>query len=431
MPVLRRFACVAAVLLVTAPNLARAAMPTPVELLGMIADNPRLAAAHAATDIAQAHLQTARAALRPHFEFSADAKRFQSMQRTETRDSDVVSRLEVVQPIYDFGRSFSAIDAAAADARAQQASALDVRNTLMLEGLALYYELHASDLDVQALHEDNTIAFFQATRVAEKDAVGAANPIDIIDLRGKAEHARYTLYSARGRNRELRLRLFELTGVSFDETTLTPSAPEQAVFEVDADKILALAEKALPALDALRRHKQSFTARQDAVGLTPRIEAYGRLSESTRNLRGRDDWALGARLVVPLYEGGARQASRARLGAEARRVEAEIETRRRALRREVHVAVLARSNNLLRIAAARTAYKATRQRLYLEQLQRGQDRQASVGGMSARLTHVEAELVRAIGAYHVAGAHLAALMGLHPADSFKANFLEDMKVAAQ
>ena len=413
------------------PNAARAGTPTPVELLGMIADNPRLAMAHAASDIARAHLQAARSALRPHIVFSADAKRFQSMLQAETRTSDVVGRLEVVQPIYDFGRSFSGIDAAAADARAQQASALDVRNTLMLEGLALYYELHASDLDVQALHEDNTIAFFQATRLAEKDAIGEANPIEVIDLRGKAEHARYILYNARGKNRELRLRLYELTGVSFDETTLTPSPPDQAAFEVDADKVLAQAEKGLPVLDALRLHKQSFTARQDAVGLTPRIEAYGRLNESTRNLRGRDDWALGARLVVPLYEGGARQATRARLGAEARRVEAEIETRRRALRREVHVAVLARSNSLLRIGAARTAYKATRQRLYLEQLQRSQDRQASVGGMSARLTHLEAELVRAIGAYHVAGAHLAALMGLHPSDSFKPNFLEDMKVAAE
>ena len=49
--------------------------------------------------------------------------------------------------------------------------------------------------------------------------------------------------------------------------------------------------------------------------------------------------------------------------------------------------------------------------------------------MSSRLTHIEAELARAIGAYHLAGARLATLMGLHPGESFKANFLEGLKVA--
>ena len=408
-----------------------AGVPTPLELLDMIAGNPRLAAAQASSDIAAADLEAALSALRPRLEFNADAKRFKSMRRVESRDSDVYSRLEIVQPIYDFGRSYGAVDAARADAKAQVATALGVRNKLMLKGLALYYELHASDLEVQALQEDNTIAFFRFSRLAEKDLVGAANPIDIVDLRGQAERARYTYYSARGRNQELRLRLVELTGAAFDETTLTPSAPEQGPFEVDVDKIIARAEAALPELDALRRHKQAAAAKQGAAGLRPRIEAYGRLGESTRNLRGREDWALGARLVVPLYEGGKHNADRARFGAEVRRVEAEIESRRRALRREVHLAVLARSNNWLRIEATRTAYKATRRRLYLEQLQRNQDRQASIGGMSARLTHIEAELVRAIGAYHVAGARLAALMGLHPGDGFSANFLEDLKVATE
>jgi outer membrane protein TolC len=433
MPLFRRLAaaCLSISILALGAPPAYAGTPTPVELLDLIAGNPRLAAAGAATEIAEARLDSALSALRPRLQFKADAKRFQSMRQVETRNSDVVSSLEIVQPIYDFGRSFAVVDAARADARAQQAGALDVRNQLMLEGLALYYELHASDLDVQALQEDSTIAFFRMTRQIGKDLVGAADPIDLVDLRAKSERARYIYYSARSRNQELRLRLFELTGVAFDETTFTPSPPERGPFEVDVAKILGQAETALPALDALRRRKQAFAARHDAVGLAPRIEAYGRLSESTRNSRGRDDWALGARLVVPLYEGGARQAERARFGAEARRVEAVIEARRRALRREVHIAVLARNDNWRRIQAARIAYKAARRRLLLEQLQRNQDRQASIGSMSARLTHVEAELVRAIGAYRVAGARLAALMGLHPGISFTADFLEDLKVAAQ
>jgi len=417
--------------LIMVPAIVQAGTPTPVELLGMIADNPRLAMANASTDIAEANLEKALSALRPRAEINLDAKRFKSMRAIESRNSDVYGRLEIVQPLYDFGHSSGNIDAARSDADASRSNALTVRNTLMLEGLAQYYALHASDLDVQALQEDNTIAYFRATRLADKEAIGAANPIDVIDLRSKAEKAQYIYYSARSHNREIRLRLQELTGLAFVETTLTPSPPDDGPFEVDVEKILERAEGALPELVALRRHKQAFVARQDAAGLRPRVEAYGRLGESTRNLRGREDWALGARFVLPLYAGGEPGAMRARFAAEVRRIDGAIEARRRALRREVHVAVLARNDNWVRIRAARTAYKATRQRLVLEQLQRTQDRQASVGGMSARLTHIEADLVRAIGAYRMAGAQLSTLMGMHPGESFDANFLEDMKVAAE
>jgi len=417
--------------LINVPSVVQAGTPTPVELLGMIVDNPRLAMANASTDIAKANLDRALSALRPRAEINLDAKRFKSMRAIESRNSDVYGRLEIVQPLYDFGRTSGSIDAARSDAEASRSQALTVRNTLMLEGLAQYYALHASDLEVQALQEDNTIAFFRASRLADKEVLGAANPIDVIDLRGKAEKARYIYYDARSHNQEIRLRLQELTGVAFVETTLTPSPPDDGPFNVDIDKILELAEGALPELVALRRHKQAFVARQDATGLKPRVEAYGRLGESTRNLRGREDWALGARFVLPLYAGGEAGAVRARYAAEVRRIDAAIEARRRALRREIHVAVLARNDNWLRIRAARTAYKATRQRLVLEQLQRTQDRQATIGGMSARLTHIEADLVRAIGAYHMAGARLSTLMGMHPGESFTANFLEDVKIAAE
>jgi adhesin transport system outer membrane protein len=417
--------------LMTAPVPVRAGVPTPAELLGMIGDNPQLAMANASTDIATANLEKAMSALRPRAEINLDTKRFQSMRAVESRNSDVYGRLEIVQPLYDFGRSSGAIDAARSDTDARRSKALTVRNTLMLEGLAQYYALHASDLDVQALQEDNTIAFFRASRLQDKVAVGTANPIDVIDLRAKAEKAQYSYYGARSHNQEIRLRLQELTGVAFVETTFTPSPPDDGPFEVDVDKILERAESALPELVGLRRHKQAFVARRDAVGLRPRVEAYGRLGESTRNLRGREDWAVGARFVLPLYAGGEPGAERARFAAEIRRIDGAIEARRRALRREVHVAVLARNDNWVRIRAARTAYKATRQRLVLEQLQRTQDRQATIGGMSARLTHIEADLVRAIGAYHMAGARLSTLLGMHPGESFKANFLEDVKVAAE
>ncbi len=420
-----------AVLAVFVQRSAAAEIPTPSELLDLIAGNPRLSIAAADTDIAEARLAAAMAALRPRLDAQVNARRMSSMNPRETRDSDVFSHLEVIQPIYDFGRSSSKIAAARAETEAAEAAARSVRDALMLEGLALYYELHASDLEVQALQEENTIAFFRFSRLQEKDAVGAANPILLLELQGRAEKARYDYYRAQSHNAELRLRLAELTGAPFKTSTLTPAPAETGPFELDVAALIARAETALPALEELRRHRAALEARRGAGGLTPRIEAYGRLGESTRNLRGRDDWALGARFVLPLYHGGIEKSDQAKLAAEIKQADSRIQLRRQALSREVSVAVMHRSDAWRRTVAAKTAYKAARRKLYLEQLQRNQDQQGSIGGESARVTRIEAELVRAIGAYAVSGARLATLLGEHPVRGLAPDFLEDLKVVEE
>ncbi len=410
---------------------ARAEIPTPGELLDLIAGNPRLAIAAADGEISAARLEAAMAALRPRLQAGVEARRLNSMNPRETRDSDVFGHLEIVQPIYDFGHSSGKIEAARAETEAAEAAARTIRNTLMLEGLALYFELHASDLDVQALQEENTIAFFRFSRLQEKDAIGAANPILLLELQGRAEKVRYDYFRAQSRNAELRLRLSEMTGAPFKDSTLTPAAPESPPFELDLAALIARAEEALPELEQLRRQRAALEARRAAVGLTPRIEAFGRVGESTRNLRGRDNWALGARFVVPLYHGGMEKSDHARLTAEIKQADSRIQLRRRALSREVSVAVMDRGDAWRRTVAAKTAYRAARRKLYLEQLQRNQDQQGSIGSESARVTRIEAELVRAIGAYAVAGSRLATLLGEHPARGLAPDFLEDMKVVEE
>ena len=406
-------------------------VPTPQALMQLVAASPLLMQNKASLDVAQSRLDYALSALKPRLTGRFDARRMDSMQDSDTRNSDVLGTLEVVQPVYDFGRSYSDIAAARADLKAQAIEQDIHRNTLVLEGLALYYELHASDLEVQALQEDNTIAFFQATRLADKDVVGDANPIEILEARARSESARYKYTKARNANLGIRLRLEELTGQSFTETTLTPLPPDDAVFQVDTEKLVARVQEGWPALQVLAAQRDAMQSRARAAGFSPQIEAYGRVGESTRDLRGRDNWALGARLVVPFYDGGKRHADKARWLAEQRRLDARITDLKKGLVRKTHMTYLARSEARMRLLAARTAYKAGRQRLLLEQLQRTQDREASVGGATARIGHVETELVRALGAYRVAGVKLAILLGQPLNNSFEANFLEDLKVVEQ
>jgi outer membrane protein TolC len=408
-----------------------APVPTPEVVLQLISASPLLALDAASGDIARSRLDRALSALKPRLTGKLDGKRYSSMRSAESRDSDVLGSLEVVQPIYDFGRSYRGVDAARAEIQAQASAQKGHLNTLVLEGMALYYELHASDLEVQALEEENTIAFFIAARLEEKDAVGDANPIDLLEARARRDRVRYIYFKGKSTNLEIRLRLEELTGQPFKETTLTPDVPEDDAIQVDTEKLIALALESYPVLQSLMAKRDAMQARVQAASFSPQIEAYGRVSESTRNLRGRDEWAVGARLVVPLYDGGKGASEKAELAAKRRQLDARIADLKRSLVRKTHVAWLARSDARRRLTAARLAYKAGRQRLLLEQLQRSQDREASVGGASARIGHIETELVRAIGAWRVAGLQLAALLGRPLNESFAPNFLEDLKIADQ
>ncbi|MBT4020041.1 MAG: TolC family protein [Alphaproteobacteria bacterium] len=430
---LRNCLSVIAVSLMVLPSapVAALSMPTPQELIQMLASSPLLARDVASRDIAAARLDQALAALKPRLTGRLDGKRFSSMRAVETRNSDILGSLEIVQPVYDFGRSRGGIDAARAEIMAQAFDQQITLSRLVLEGMALYYELHASDLEVQALQEENTIAFFRAVRLEEKDVVGDANPIELMEARAESGTARYVYSKAKSSNLGIRLRLEELTGKSFTETTLTPDVPEDEVFEVDLQKMVELVQKAHPLAQSLRAKRDAMQARANASGLFPKLEAYGRVNESTRNLRGRDEWALGARLVVPFYDGGVKSSEEAQWLAKRRQLDADIAAINRSLVRQTHLANLARQDARMRLTAARFAYKAGRQRLLLEQLQRSQDREASVGGATTRIGHIETELVRALGAYRIAGLQLAVLLGRPLNQSFAINFLEDLKIADQ
>jgi outer membrane protein len=430
---LRHPLCVVAVsltVILSAP-VAASEVPTPEELIQLLAASPLLARDMASRDLATARLEEALSALKPRLTGRLGGKRYSSMRAAESRNSDVLGALEIIQPVYDFGRSRGGIDAARAQIVAQVFEKQITLNRLALEGMALYFELHASDLEVQALQEENTIAFFVAARLEEKDALGDANPIDLMEARARSGTARYIYSKAKSNNLGIRLRLEELTGKSFTETTLTPDMPEDAAFEFDLQKMVELVQKAHPLAQSLKAKRDAMQAKADASGLFPKIEAYGRVSESTRNLRGRDEWALGARLVVPLYDGGIKSSEAAQWLAKRRQLEADIADINRSLVRQTHLANLARQDARMRLAAARLAYKAGRQRLLLEQLQRTQDREASVGGATARIGHIETELVRALGAYRIAGLQLAVLLGRPLIESLATNFLEDLKIAAQ
>ena len=119
----------------------------------------------------------------------------------------------------------------------------DASNDDILEALALFYDLHVSELDVQLKHEENTGAFF-GIRNAQRSGG------DVLHAEQRARDTRKAWDSAREGNVALRQELNMITGVDFpDSMTMAPDAPfekppvaERAPADLVAEREAAWAE---------------------------------------------------------------------------------------------------------------------------------------------------------------------------------------------
>ncbi|HEC90028.1 MAG TPA: TolC family protein, partial [Alphaproteobacteria bacterium] len=249
-------------------------------------------------------------------------------------------------------------------------------------------------------------------------------PVEVAEKLAKVERSRLVYYRERSRNNILRLRFEDLTATPVNgELYAPPQPPAKRPPEVDLEKLIKLAEKRNPDLAALAAKAQSLGIRRDGTGSLPRLEAFGNIAQSTREFRSREDWAFGARLSWPIFDGGIKSARRSRLAAKQAKVLAEYEVRRRSLRRELRKMVLSRADSWQQIIAAKANLDFYDRRLTLRKRLFEQERVTDLGRAMVQFSQGEADLIRATGAYFVDSARLAVLLGESPARGLETGFL--------
>ncbi|MCP5372778.1 MAG: TolC family protein [Hyphomicrobiales bacterium] len=402
-------------------------------VLELIAANGRFAfdAAAADLDAARARLWTARAGLLPSLTFAAEGSRLKPSQEWQDDEYDAHGGLEVVQPLFDFGRTWGRLGAARARVDAAENEFAEARNTVLLEGLALFYDLHASELALRALNEAHASAYVTWERAKELQSMARVDAVEVADHLARVEETRLAYHRERTRNRVLRLRLQGLTGVAFGHELINPPRPpSDRPPAVDVDKALAAAEANNPRLRALAGRRDALSHERGATGPFPRLEAFGNLNRSSRELRGRDDWNVGARVVWPLFDGGRTLARRSELAALEGRAGAEHELYRRQLRVGVQESLMNLNDAWQQVVAARAALDHRKRRLLQRQRLYEQERVADLGPAMGQTTAAEAEVVRAVGAFYVERARLATLVGDTPAAGLDPDFLDRLAGAA-
>lgn len=381
--------------------------------------------ARADMDIARARLAEAGAGLMPKLTLSATGQFYRPGSPSYPDDNaEAYGSLEVVQPIFDFGQTAKAQEAAQKVAEAAELKLLSARNTVLLEGLALFYNLYASELEIRALYEGHTSAYIKWDRAKENLTLGRASPVDVAKALTLTEKTRLDYFRERSRNAGYRLRLEELIGKDLPgELISPPKPPRKKHADVNRKAFLAAVWDSNPDLQALAKQAEGAGLRRQGVGALPTLDSFASTGYTTRDIRGRNEYAVGARLSWPIFDGGITQAKKNRLAAEQSQMNSKFEAKKRELRRQTVLTLLARDDAYQRVLSALAQHDYTSKNLLRRQQLYDQERVADLGRAMIDQTAAEAELVRATGAYDMVRARIALLLGKHPGQGLNDQFL--------
>lgn len=333
------------------------------------AADPLLAGAAAQRGIQQEAAAQAQAALLPQWQLAATAQR---LQPESTQSQQLTSNLS--QVLFDLGRLRSR-DAERTELSAQEARLRAAEQDLCARVAQAYFGALAAQARLATAQADEATFAAQVSQAQSRFAAGLSAQVDVEQARTYHALARSATIGARQAAAEARQALAEITGR--EPGVLKPLAaqlPAQAPEPADAAAWVAQALRQHPLLQAGALSLEASGQRLDAA----RAQHYPTLQlalDSERRDgsaladadRGRTSHALGVRVSIPLFAGGAIESS-ARQAAFRRDAQREaLEANRRAVLREAraqHEAVLASLAQLdatrEAVAAADRALAATR-----------------------------------------------------------------------
>jgi len=338
-----------------------------------------LRAARAAADVQRERLPLAQAQLLPNVALGA-SRVYNDLSRTASDFLGRPQRIDEQYPSYNATLSIRqplyrpALRAGVEQARSVVADAEAVlaaeTNRLAERVTAAYLEALLTQDQLELVLKQQQVALRQLDAAEKAWRAGTGIRTDIDEIQARLDLLRADELRARQAQDMARRQLENLTGVS--ASALWPLAPERLVLEPPQPSTLAewqaAAEANSPELAALRARRDA--ARQEIerarAGHLPTLDAVAQITRSasenvTTPSSSYTNRLIGLQLNVPLYAGGAVDASVRQAVAELTRVEETLEATRRDLGLRVHREFRAVTEGVARIRALEQALRSADQ----------------------------------------------------------------------
>lgn len=263
-----------------------------------------------------------------------------SPRLADQRHEDHQIGLVLSKPLYDFGRTDSALAAADSELRSSRLLYNNARTRHRIAVMEAYFDVLLADLAYSRDNEAMATAFVAFDRQRDRQEQGKISDIEVLQAEAEYQRVRSQRYASDVARRSTRARLALLLNRpgKLPATLVQPELPDlgRKLPEVEHLQDIALAHN--PELAALRERVEAARARLQGARADkyPIITGEMEAAEYARDLGSSDRLRVGIHIRVPLYQGGAVRAEVAHQQAEmkraaALRAQAEMDVRQAVL----------------------------------------------------------------------------------------------------
>jgi outer membrane protein TolC len=323
--------------------------------------------------------------------------------------------LYVRKPLYDFGRTEALRQAAQQASLGREHHYQAVRDNRRIAIMQSYFDVLLSDMESARDNEALALAFIELDRLRDRQELGQASDIAVLEAEAAYQRARYQLAQSESRQRATRARLANL----LNRPGMLPSNLQKPALDYrqrELPEFETLVEQAMqryPEILALRSELEAAQQRTEAASADhlPRLDGELEASNYAREIGSYDRWRAGVTLQIPIYSGGRVDASVADQRAQQYMVQARLDKARYDLRQNVLDLWLELQN--LQLQRERAFSEQDFSELYLDRSRANYEMEftADLGDAMVRLSEAQLGLAQVEYQLAIAWERLDALTG--------------------
>ena len=243
-------------------------------------------------------------------------------------DNDSQAHLFLRKPLYDFGRSGAAEDAALADLQGSELLYTDAVNKRQIAIMARFFDVLLADLTYARDNEAMSIGYVQYDRGRERNKLGQMSDVKLLELQNNFQLLRRAYYKSQAEQRNSRSRLANALNRP-GELVSNLVAPELWIPLGDLPDVSELQQRAMennPQVQALKLQVAAAgeRVREAKSGRYPMLKGEVQVSEYARDAGSYDDWRASIILDVPVWASDSVKAQVVKRSAELRDTRARL-----------------------------------------------------------------------------------------------------------